>query len=185
MIETTLASNYETQVQWIKEFAWACLCFCFFGVCEFLQKFSTSLWASLGHVHKYYHDYEQGKVECLDGQCLSTNLLVYLTFKNPVSTYKVLHSTAPASLTHHTPARLWFSFSNEPNFSYLEASVRALRCPWNAFPDGFSPVLLLFHALRLQLEQQGFQEALLDPPGNLDQAPCCSHLANLQSSYNI
>ena len=50
-------------------------------------------------------------------------------------------NTAAADLTHSIWASIWFSFSNKPGFSDLRAFVRALPCPWNAFPAGFSPIL--------------------------------------------
>ena len=66
MIATTLASNYEAQVQRKKSFLKPFL-FIFFGVWEFLQKFWSSLWASRGHVCQYYLQCDLGKVGRLDG----------------------------------------------------------------------------------------------------------------------
>lgn len=57
----------------------------------------------------------------------------------------------PASLTAHQPV---FRFSNKPSSSYLRAFVCALPCPWNAFPDGFSPSLLFFYLSNCSLNSK-------------------------------
>lgn len=64
MIATTLASNYEAQVQRRKSFLKPFFFFWCVGISTKVLKFTVS---SRGHVCKYYLQYDLGKVGRLDG----------------------------------------------------------------------------------------------------------------------